>query len=847
MSSLNGHADLFSAIDCVVMMTWSDWKTEPRSNRFHYATRFARHWPVYFIQPDGEGEAVVFESLDIKNITLVHIAPDYGPAQAERLTRALRGRGVTRPLVWAYNAYLALTFAPLSPALIVYHATEDYVSPTEGLRVSREDVAPAVRDAIALADLLVTVSPGLAESYLRHGDFRGEVLVLPNGCDFDFWDASDAVNYQAPSNGARVALFQGGINDRLDYALLHELVSCLPDWEFWFCGREDQDCAGWAQLRRQPNVRAFGLLPPEGIAELARQARVGLIPFQQDALMRRSLPLKAYEYVACGLPVVSIPIDALAGQADIFTFAETAQDFASALTRLEVTRGEPAALAGRRAAAVAASYDARFNELLGALEQRLRLRRRARPRLNALMLYDDNSTHVGTIMEHLEAFRRYSEHKFDFLPATGNLDLPGSAPLLLDFTAYDAVIVHYSVRLSLEEHLDPQVAGAIAAYRGPKLLFIQDEYDRTETARCWMERLGIDAVFTNVPAESLDIIYPRNRFPRMDFIPTLTGYVPENPYLDEFALPLAKRKILIAYRGRSLPHQYGALAQEKLQIGLEVKRLAAERGLAVDIAVDNESRVYGDDWYRFLGSARATLGTESGSNVFDFDGELARLASEHAAMPFQEFAEQFLGPHEGLVRMNQISPKIFEAIRLRTALVLFEGDYSGVVRPWDHYIPLRKDYANFGEVVARLQDLPYLEELTERAYCDVIASGRYSYRSFITGVDNYLSRRALGRRRATIISVPLTAVYEGGLAVPLTSGFPGEALRSDAILGKQLSRANITRLKRSRVANLGRLQPLSTALVHVGRSCWRLLPVALRLRVISTIRNLLRRVNGSFR
>lgn len=73
--------------------------------------------------------------------------------------------------------------------MIVYHATEDYVTPTEGLRVSREDIAPAVRDAIALADLLVTVSPGLAESYLRHGDFRGEVLVLPNGCDFGFWDA----------------------------------------------------------------------------------------------------------------------------------------------------------------------------------------------------------------------------------------------------------------------------------------------------------------------------------------------------------------------------------------------------------------------------------------------------------------------------------------------------------------------------------------------------------------------------------------------------------------------------------------------------------------------------------
>ena len=57
--------------------------------------------------------------------------------------------------------------------------------------------------------------------------------------------------------------------------------------------------------------------------------------------------------------------------------------------------------------------------------------------------------------------------------------------------------------------------------------------------------------------------------------------------------------------------------------------------------------------------------------------------------------------------MNQISPKIFEAIRLRTALILFDGSYSDVVKPDAHYIVLKKDYSNIDEVFERLEDIHF--------------------------------------------------------------------------------------------------------------------------------------------
>jgi hypothetical protein len=370
------------------------------------------------------------------------------------------------------------------------------------------------------------------------------------------------------------------------------------------------------------------------------------------------------------------------------------------------------------------------------------------------MLYDDGSTTVRTIYEHLHCFYKYSRHRYQFMSATSNDEIRSAGDL--DFSCFDAVVIHYSVRVSVPEHMTETVAAAVKKYNGPKLLFIQDEYEDTETARQWIERLGVDTVYTNIPLSQVSLIYPSQRFPLVDFVHTLTGYVPEDPALDGHALPLPQRPIHLGYRGRQLPHHYGVLGYEKYRIGRDVRRLCAEFGIPADIEVEHSKRIYGTDWYRFVGSCRAMLGTESGSNVFDLDGSLKALSEKHADLGFEEFSDRFLD-NTTYVDMAQVSPKVFEAIRLRTALVLFEGSYSGVVEAETHYIPLRKDYSNIQDVFKAISDLDYLDELTERAYRDIIGGQRYSYRTFVENCDRYLDGRVGRDARATIVSVPVVA------------------------------------------------------------------------------------------
>ncbi len=813
---------LIRRADCVVMLTWSDWKNEPRSNRYHFATRFAKLLPVLFVQPDATNAEATVEDSGFPNIRLVHIPPTYGAAQTALLAGAVNALGFRRPLLWTYNAhfhdFVARTFSPLK----IYHATEDYFVPAGD---PSDQLVTKLRDILAHTDLLVTVSKSLRDRYIDYGRYRGKALVLMNGCDYQFWtDGLTDVGKDFQSGKPR-AIYQGGINSRLDFDLLAGLARALPHWDFEFCGRVSSPGEGWAALLALQNVRFLGELAPEELRTACRRATVGLIPFKQEPYIDVSMPLKALEYVASGLPVVSVPIQALRAFPKLFSIANDASGFASALEGAISQRYDKDATRERQTVASRFDYDKRFQELLDQIDTLPELKKRGFVRANVLILYDaEISLHVSTIEEHLRSFRIFSTHEVLYAHASG------SAKCTYDLSMFDAVVLHYSIRVSTATHLSRDYAPALKAYGGLKLLFLQDEYEGTETARQWIENLGVHVVFTCVPMADVEKVYPRSRFPHVEFLPTLTGYVPLG--FPSLIRPLEERPHLIAYRGRSLPYWYGDLGQEKLQIGKRMKAICAERGLCVDIAWQDAERIYGPDWYGFLQSARATLGTESGANVFDEHGairvSIEAAGRENPSLDYAEARARFLGPHEGRVRMNQVSPKIFEAIACRTALVLFEGEYSGVVKPNVHYIPLKKDFSNVDEVLKKLQDDAFISALTERAYADVIGTGAFSYETFVHDVDRIIAERlrvTSGVRVLTEVVATKGSIGINWFTVPGPHGFfrlPASVVESK----KNWPEAPLT-LEAAR--DWGIPEGVRPSLL-LALGLWRLLPLSARVR-----------------
>jgi hypothetical protein len=371
---------------------------------------------------------------------------------------------------------------------------------------------------------------------------------------------------------------------------------------------------------------------------------------------------------------------------------------------------------------------------------------------NILILYDHHEIHVKTIADYLESFQRFSRHNVSYVSSF--------AKCHFDLDYFDAVVLHYSVRVCYPGRLSASFADALKKYQGLKVLFIQDEYENTHVAQRSMRELGIGLVFTCVPEESIAKVYPPEPFAGVRFVNVLTGYVPiELSQMKAFA-PIAQRSVLIGYRGRNLGYWYGDLGQEKVSIGKRMKEICGQRNLKTDIAWKEEDRIYGNGWFEFLGRCKATLGTESGANIFDFDGTLCtqiqQELSREPKLSYEEVRKKYLEGREGAIVMNQISPKVFEAIACRTALVLFEGRYSGILEPGKHFLPLKKDFSNVDEVLARLHDDAFLEALTERAYADIIGSERYTYRAFVQLVDEALERnwRPIAREQSAWLPLP---------------------------------------------------------------------------------------------
>lgn len=370
------------------------------------------------------------------------------------------------------------------------------------------------------------------------------------------------------------------------------------------------------------------------------------------------------------------------------------------------------------------------------------------PRLSVLVLENSQSGQANTVTEHVDAIRTLSRHDVRTFDPVG-LD----RSFALDLDEFDVVVLHYSVLSVVDRFLSPAFGDRLRHFAGLKVQLVQDDYRWVDSVTERMVDLGIGVLFTLVPERELDNVWKPERLPGVERITTLAGYVAPGAE-NEAPPPLEGRELDIVYRGRDVPFWLGRLGREKAWIGEEVLARATAHSLRVDIDWRENARIYGSEWNAFLRSGRSTLGTESGSSITDFKGSLSRRADLyrllHPEADFEQVHGALLAPYEGNVMMNVISPRVFEAIAAGTALVQFPGEYGGVIEPERHYIPLQKDFSNFGEVVERLRDIESLRELTQRSYEEIVASGDYSIARFVERFDRALDENGAPRagRRA---------------------------------------------------------------------------------------------------
>ena len=317
----------------------------------------------------------------VSTLTALNVAPwghrhPLAGALNTRLTARLvrrAARDLPQPVVlWIYDPFTAGMIGSCGEAFSVYDCVDDYSSlgfytPNEQALAARGDHRAALASRIVFATT--------STLYDRHRRVNANTHLVPNVGDFaHFAPAADpALSAPELETGRRPIIgFMGNfMPDKVDLELLAGVAAARPDWTLLLIGpAEGRARSILERIAEAENVRWLGPKRYEDLPPYVAAFDVGLCPNRWNEYGRSCFPLKVYEYLAAGKPVVASGNPDLAGLEPDVLLARGVDEFVGAIAQALDRRSEEDR-ARRMAIAAENTWDTRVARLLGLVEDEL--------------------------------------------------------------------------------------------------------------------------------------------------------------------------------------------------------------------------------------------------------------------------------------------------------------------------------------------------------------------------------------------------------------------------------------------------------------------------------------------
>ena len=250
-----------------------------------------------------------------------------GHLLSAQVRSAMRRLGMKRPVAISFLPGAAAAFDRFEARLRIYYCVDDF-SAFDG---AGENIARLEREIISRSDLVVCSSERLVQAKEK---LHPRVTLIRHGVDLAHFRRATLPDLKV-SDLVRdlpkpVLGFVGLMADWVDQELLGALADHYSNGTVVIVGREDCDTT---LLRTRPNVVFLGRRPYSELPALMKGMDVGLVTFRDNELTQAANPLKAREYIAAGLPVISTPIPEVE-RLGVCRIARGPQEFISAIDEI---------------------------------------------------------------------------------------------------------------------------------------------------------------------------------------------------------------------------------------------------------------------------------------------------------------------------------------------------------------------------------------------------------------------------------------------------------------------------------------------------------------------------------
>jgi glycosyltransferase involved in cell wall biosynthesis len=365
----------------------NDWFAENRTSSHHIARWLARDHRLYYVECPGlrapkssgrdfkkiwskivqfaHGPRAVSEN--VKVVTLLQV-----PLHRFRVVRAVNRlfimatlrwlmwrEGIRRPIAWFMVPHLSAVVGRLGESLSVYYCIDDYAALPD---VNVQSVSAMDEELTRKADVVFVASDTLLAPKAR---LNPNTHLSPHGVDANHFALARDEHTEIPAELASlprpVVGFFGLIERWIDLDLIDDIAARRPQWSIVLIGRM---AVPDERIRHRSNIHLLGKRRYEELPIYGKGFDAAIIPYHLTQQVLHANPIKLREYLAMGMPVVSVSTPEIDKYSDVVEIARSHKDFLAKLDEVLSRPSTPAQIQRRVDRVAGESWDARLGRVL---------------------------------------------------------------------------------------------------------------------------------------------------------------------------------------------------------------------------------------------------------------------------------------------------------------------------------------------------------------------------------------------------------------------------------------------------------------------------------------------------
>jgi len=240
----------------------------------------------------------------------------------------LKKMGFKQTILWTYNPLTTQLLYINAFEKIIYHCVDE-IKAQPGMYTKLMDRAE--RELAKQSHLVFTTSPKLTQTRSK---YNPNTYYFPNVADYDHFSVACNPDTVIPNDllkisGPRIG-FIGAISEyKLDFDLLRFVARSCPSWSIVLIGGigEGDPWTDVSALQNIPNIHFLGQRPYAELPCYLKGIDVAILPNKLNEYTEAMFPMKFFEYLAAGKPVVTVDLPALHKYKDIICITRSQRDF----------------------------------------------------------------------------------------------------------------------------------------------------------------------------------------------------------------------------------------------------------------------------------------------------------------------------------------------------------------------------------------------------------------------------------------------------------------------------------------------------------------------------------------